>query len=755
VSLVTRIALIAAAILVAAIGALSYFGGRAAATELSQALQSRSGAIARGLAIQIERILQYGIDLENIEGFDDQLREAVHNYEGLSYAYVVDASGKTLFRYSASGAAVGGADGEPMQVGFQNVEAEVRKGDNVTALVVVGYRADLVTERIAAIQRQSAFIALLIFTAGLALLIAALHVFVKRPLNVLARIIGEVREGASLSPRVTATGPVEFRSLAASFNLMLDALQGRALELRKAKEEADVANSAKSLFIAKMSHEIRTPLNGVMGMMDMLQRTPLTKGQRRFASAASRCGDALLGIINDLLDYARIASRGVELQPAPFKLRELLQDATDVLQAGAAAKGIGLGCDLDADVPAIAVGDALRLRQVVWNLLSNAVKFTSSGAVRLHASMGETHVLRIEVSDTGIGMSPQALRHIFEPFSQGDNSTARNFGGTGLGLAIAREIAQKMAGAIEVASEQGRGSRFVFTASLQPASAQDALADEAPALESSDAPATAWAAPPRVLVVDDNELNREVIEAMLGGTGMEPHFAHDGPQALQMMGASHFDLVLMDCSMPGMDGYQVTRKLREMEMRARRSRTPVIALTGNVAEDARERCVAAGMDDYLPKPCPRRKLIATVEYWLRARTPLANARPLRPAPRAANEDSPLFDPAPLRELASLQRPGTADLVEHAIALFGKNMRQLLAQARGAFRDAGAETLERAVHTMATVCLNLGARPLSAQCRELEAMVRAGIRDGLDMRLDIIENEAGAVEKALHEWKLSQ
>jgi CheY-like chemotaxis protein len=351
-------------------------------------------------------------------------------------------------------------------------------------------------------------------------------------------------------------------------------------------------------------------------MMEMLLRTELDSRQARFAQSASRAGDALMAIVDDVLDHANIEAGRLRLEHAPFCLGELVEDTAAILAPAAAAKSIKLLCRVEPQARGWFSGDAVRVRQIAWNLASNAIKFTERGEVRLAArALPGGSGVEIEVFDTGPGMDPATLRRVFDAFTQADDSTARVHGGSGLGLTIARELAELMDGAVTVQSEVGRGSCFVVRLPLAPCEPPVGAAPpaEAPAAQPE---AAGQAQQPRVLVVDDHPLNCELVEVMLEGEGWALDFAATGAEALRRCTQQRYDLVLMDCHMPGMDGYEATRRLRQHEQETGAPRTPVIALTGNIAPDAVERCRAAGMDDYLSKPCAREQLVARVRRWL-------------------------------------------------------------------------------------------------------------------------------------------
>jgi signal transduction histidine kinase/ActR/RegA family two-component response regulator len=392
----------------------------------------------------------------------------------------------------------------------------------------------------------------------------------------------------------------------------------------EAKATAEEANRAKSRFLATMSHEIRTPLNGVLGLTEVLQGSSLSDEQHKHVKLLRRSGAHLLDIVNDILDFSKIEADQLELAQQPVNLRELIDELAGPWSARVAMTGITFETQVAENLPVVIVSDAVRLRQIVSNFLSNAVKFTEHGSVRLAVDLldgkpGDAEaLLRFQVIDTGIGIAADRIGRVFDAFTQVDDSFARRAGGTGLGLAICRRLANLLGGEIGAASEPGKGSTFIFT--LRTAVSLWHLAPTT--VSASGRYPAAARLKGRVLLAEDNLINLEVASAMLDMLGVEHDNAENGQIAIDKARNGGFDVILMDCQMPAVDGYQATTALRQSNLRARNGeRMPIIALTANAFAEDRQRAAAAGMDAFLPKPVQLDQLCGVLSRWL----PLADA----------------------------------------------------------------------------------------------------------------------------------
>ncbi|UUD64479.1 response regulator [Pseudomonas seleniipraecipitans] len=483
--------------------------------------------------------------------------------------------------------------------------------------VVVGVSSDAFNTRQQEILLKVAL--LVLFALLLTFLLARrLARHLSQPLSAMNDAVKAIQSG-NYQTTLPEVGDGELAVLARHINNLASGLNNAALEqqqamtlLIKAREESELANRAKSDFLAMMSHELRTPMNGVLGMLQLLETTELNQEQHEYAALASESTEHLLKVINDILDFSRIERGALELELISFNLPVLLKTSLQAFQHSAQQRGLALHLALGEALPSLQVqGDPTRLRQILVNLIGNALKFTERGEVRVEANWQalDNQVLwfTCSVHDTGIGISSERLDTMFDAFQQADNSISRRYGGTGLGLPIARTLAERMGGTLTARSEPGHGSCFTLEIPL-PFSAQQ----PAPRPEASS-PGPALQQTLSVLLVEDNPVNQTVIEAMLRSLGYQVTLVADGAQAVSAVQRESFAAVLMDCRLPIMDGYEATRRIRKL---AAMGQVPIIALTANALQGDREACLQAGMNDYLAKPFKRAELQELLDRWL-------------------------------------------------------------------------------------------------------------------------------------------
>jgi PAS domain S-box-containing protein len=524
-------------------------------------------------------------------------------------------------------------------------------------------------------------------------------------------------------------------------------------ELAEARDRAVQALRERTEFIANVSHELRTPIHGILGLSELLATTDLDEDARTLARSIGRATDSLRMVLDDILDFSKIEVGRLETTAEPINVREMASDIDELFQPQARAKGITLTARIDPDFPENVRGDALRIRQVLHNLIGNAIKFTAEGTVHVSVRRvgGHLPMARISIRDTGIGISPESHDRLFEPFSQAYGDTGREYGGTGLGLAIARRLVELMGGELGFTSEPGRGSDFWFTLPLIEARPRPfSPVDRAGPMRATSER--------RVLVVEDNPINQLLVRSQLARLGYNPVVVASGDVALEAFPTLGADLVLMDWQLPGIDGLETTRRIRSWELANGQLRTPVVAMTASALPGDRDRCLAAGMDDFIAKPVSIGTLGATVRRWLgtadgdRVADPVVAPVPVGVGGGAGpgvvgdvDAPPPVVDPRALDVLTEeLDDPA---LVATVVRTFLRELPGRVEWIVAACAAVDPVRLELMTHTLRSTSVAVGARQLALECERLERVAR-GNADGTGWDTTDLREAARAVADAL-------
>jgi two-component system, sensor histidine kinase len=511
-------------------------------------------------------------------------------------------------------------------------------------------------------------------------------------------------------------------------------------EVKNAKDRAETANKAKGAFLATMSHEIRTPINGLLGNTELLLNEDLGDRARQYGEVAYQSGEALLDIINDILDFSRIEAGKLDLNEKPFRLDQVIEELCVSLSPAISDKQLKLTVDLSSAPVQILLGDHGRLRQVVSNLMTNAMKFTAQGVITVSAvdisTKADVVRTRITVNDTGIGIPEAQQPAVFDRFEQVDNTFERTAGGTGLGLAICKELITRMGGEIGVLSAPGEGSTFWLEIPFKRSTGQMQLTNT-----SLPSRTIAHGESCTALVVDDSEINRDMALNMLNKIGCETQVAVNGQEAIDKAAGESYELILMDCSMPEIDGFRATRRIRAAEIESGKAPAFIVALTANAIKGDRERCLQAGMSEYLAKPFKMddlRALVATV----------VARRPEGIDHKSVEEQRQVLNPNAIANIRHLESEGSRDLLARYVSIYQANTPELLRSMCSSHEDNDMAALSFAAHSLKGESASIGADRLSQTAADIEQQIACGKPGDIDNLLKEAHQEFCEVARAL-------
>ena len=559
------------------------------------------------------------------------------------------------------------------------------------------------------------------------------------------------RTGASFLVEYICVPLVENERIVGAVITFQDITERREIEtaIAQARDSALETANTKAAFLANMSHEIRTPLNGIIGTANLLLDSDLNQEQHHYAAMLKTSADSLLEIVNDILDFSKIEAGKRELEEIDFDLRQVVENAVNFFAILARKKDLQISFEIAENVPTKLHGDSNQLRQILNNLISNAVKFTETGEIAVQISNQEENqtqvLLHFTVSDTGIGIDEAAQKKLFQPFMQADVSTTRKFGGTGLGLAICKQIVGLMQGEIGVESEPNKGSRFWFTATFQVQSPNskfqipnfsDIYEDRKPKTKNRLL---------NILIAEDNPINREITQKMLEYIGFESEIAENGLEAVKAATEKNYDLILMDCQMPEMDGCSAAIKIRQQK---NEHRPKIIALTANAAKGERERCLEAGMDDYLCKPITKEDLAATIEKHFQTKK-LKKSLDLK-RELVQHRLTNIIDAKTLENFLEIESNGEENFAVEMLEIFCNHTEKRILELTKDVQNRDAKAIRQKAHNLIGSSASIGISSLSNLFENLESAVEANDWNQITNHLSSISKKFENIKREIYQ-----